>query len=218
MSETAAKPLLRGWLHPFAAVAALIITILLATRTFHDPARLLSMLVFGIGMVLLYVVSSTYHIGHWTPRVSRTLRAFDHSNIYVLIAATYTPLAVNVLSGGMRTFVLALVWSAAAAGISTCWTPLRLPRWLSTASYIAMGWIVLIPLPRLVELLPRSATFTLFLGGLFYTLGGVIYALKRPDPFPGVFGFHEIFHLLVVAGSVTFAVAMWVWVAPYPHN
>lgn len=216
-NDAPAKPLLRGWFHPFAAVASLVATLILLDRTAHDIPRFVSLLIFGISMVLLFSVSSVYHIGNWGPKARAVLRAFDHSNIYLLIAGTYTPICVNVLSGWMRVFVLALVWSVAVAGMSTSWISTKLPKWATSAIYIAMGWIVLIPMPTLFERLPREAMVTLFLGGISYTLGGAIYAMKRPNPFPRVFGYHEIFHLLVVAGSVFFAVVVWVWVVPMPR-
>jgi len=216
-ASSADKPLLRGWFHPFAALASLVATVVLLYRSVHDLPRFVSLLIFGLSMVLLFVVSSVYHIGNWSPKVRAALRAIDHSNIYILIAGTYTPLCVNVLSGWMRVFVLVLVWSVAAAGISTSWLSTKLPKWGTAAIYIAMGWIVVIPMPTLFERLPAAAMITLFLGGISYTLGGAIYAMKRPNPFPRFFGYHEIFHLLVVAGSVFFAAVIWIWIVPIPR-
>jgi len=211
------KPLLRGWFHPFAALASVIATLILLYRTAHDMPRFVSVLIFGLSMVLLFVVSSVYHIGNWSPRVRAALRAFDHSNIYILIAGTYTPICVIVLSGWMRVFVPALVWAGAAGGTAHFVVSTKLPKWGTAAIYIAMGWIVVIPMPTLLERLPAAAMVTLFLGGISYTLGGAIYAMKRPNPFPTVFGYHEIFHLLVVAGSVCFAIVVWVWIVPLPR-
>lgn len=210
-----AKPLLRGWFHPFAALASLIVTIILLVRTAGDHPRFFSLLVFGVAMILLFTISSIYHIGNWSPRVRQFWRTFDHSNIYLVIAGTYTPISVIVLDGWMRVLVLALIWSAAVAGVATSWLTFRLPRWVSAVLYIAMGWFVVIPLPSLLDRLPASAMLTLLLGGIFYTVGGVIYATKRPNPFPRVFGFHEIFHLFVVAGAASFIVMVWVWVVPF---
>ena len=217
-SDQPTKPLLRGWFHPFAALASLVATAILLYQTRHDLPRLVSLLIFGTSMVLLFAVSSVYHIGNWSPRVRAVLRAFDHSNIYLLIAGTYTPICVNVLSGWMRVFVLALVWTVAVAGISTSWLSTKLPKWATSGIYIAMGWIVLIPMPALLERLPASAIATLALGGGFYTIGGVVYALKRPNPVPHIFGYHEIFHLCVVAGSVFCAAMVWIWVVPFPRT
>ncbi len=212
------KPLLRGWFHPLAAVVSLVATIVLLYRTAHDPPRFISLLIFGLSMVLLFAVSSVYHIGNWSARARAVLRAFDHSNIYVLIAGTYTPICVNVLSGWMRVFVLTLVWAVAVTGISTSWVSTKLPKWATSGIYIAMGWIVLIPMPTLLERLPAVALLTMVLGGVSYTLGGIVYAMKRPNPFPAVFGYHEIFHLFVVAGSAFFAAMVWIWVVPYPRS
>lgn len=216
-SSPSAKPLLRGWFHPFAAAASLVVTIILLLRTWGDGPRLVSLLVFGAAMVLLFTVSSVYHIGNWSPGVRKVLRTFDHSNIYLVIAGTYTPISVIVLDGWMRVLVLVLIWSAAIAGVATSWLTFRLPRWVSAVLYIAMGWFVVIPLPSLLRRLPPEALLMLLLGGMFYTAGGVVYATKRPDPFPRVFGFHEIFHLFVVAGAASFIVMVWVWVVPFPR-
>ncbi|MGK2858248.1 MAG: PAQR family membrane homeostasis protein TrhA [Thermoanaerobaculia bacterium] len=212
------KPLLRGWFHPFAAVASLVATMILLYRTHHDPPRFVALLIFGVSMVLLFAVSSVYHIGNWSPRVRAALRTFDHSNIYLLIAGTYTPICVVVLTGWMRVFVLALVWTVAVAGISTSWISTKLPKWATSGIYIAMGWIALIPMPILIDRLPGLAMLTFLLGGVTYTIGGVVYALKRPNPFPRVFGYHEIFHLFVVAGSAFFAAMVWIWIVPYPRG
>jgi hemolysin III len=213
-----AKPLLRGWFHPLAAVASLVATAILLSRTHHDPPLFVALLIFGFTMVLLFAMSSIYHIGNWTPKVRATLRAIDHSNIYLLIAGTYTPICVNVLHGWLRVFVLALVWSVAVAGISTSWVSTKLPKWATSGIYIAMGWIVLIPMPTLFARLPTAAIVTMLLGGVSYTIGGAISAMKRPNPFPNVFGYHEIFHLCVVAGAVFFTVVIWLWIVPLPRS
>ncbi len=208
------KPLLRGWLHAGAAVVALAFTVALCWRTLNDPARFFSMLVFGLSMAWLFAVSAVYHIGTWRPETHHKLRAVDHANIFVLIAGTYTPICVNALSGWVRPTFLATIWLLAIAGVAMSAFTVRLPRWVGTGLYIGMGWASLLALPALLEALPQEAVLTIFLGGATYTLGGVVYALKRPDPFPRVLGFHEIFHLLVIIGAALDAAAIWVWVAP----
>jgi hemolysin III len=142
------------------------------------------------------------------------LRAVDHANIFILIAGTYTPICVNVLSGWVRVALLVAIWALAAAGILVALFAARIPRWVNTGLYIGMGWVGVLALPAFAAVLPWTAIATLLLGGLLYTAGAVVYALKRPDPFPRVFGFHEIFHLFVVAGGVAFAVMVWVWAFP----
>jgi hemolysin III len=211
------KPLMRGWSHALAALAALVFTIVLAFVSAYDPPRMLSMIVFGASMVVLYSVSAVYHIGRWTPRVHRVLRSLDHANIFLLIAGTYTPICFNLLDGWFRVFMLVTVWVLAVAGMGLSVLTLKLPRWVSTLLYIGLGWVSLIALPEMLEAIGWTGLLLLAAGGISYTVGGIIYALKRPNPFPRVFGFHEIFHLFVIAGSVAFAVVVCVWALPYPR-
>ena len=218
-----AKPLLRGWFHAVAAVGAVVVTFALTWLSRDDPPRLYSMLVFGLSMVVLYTVSAIYHIGSWTDKPRRVLRSLDHSNISLLIAGTYTPLCFNLLNGTFRTVMLTAVWASALLGVALAvsiglpgvtW---QVPRPLSTALYIAMGWISILAIPAFLEVLPWHVIGLLLLGGALYTVGAVIYARKKPNPFPRVLGFHEIFHLFVIAGSVVFTVVIWVWVLPFPR-
>jgi hemolysin III len=212
------KPLLRGWFHAGGAVASIIFTLVLAWASVYDPPRMISMLIFGLSMVELYTVSAIYHLGSWRPRVHRVLRSLDHSNIFVLIAGTYTPLCFNVLDGWLRIVTLVAIWALAFAGVMVAVFGLNLPRWVGSALYIGMGWVSLFTLPALVQSLGWGPVLLLILGGVLYTIGGVIYAMKRPNPFPRVLGFHEVFHLFVIAGSVVFAVVITVWVLPFPAH
>ena len=208
------KPMLRGWFHAVAAVAALGLTIALAWRSHADAARLISMLVFGLSMIELYTVSAVYHIGRWREGQRRVLRSVDHANIFVLIAGTYTPICVNVLGGWVRVALLVAIWALAAAGIGVALFAARIPRWVNASLYVGMGWVGVLALPAFAAVLPWAAIATLLLGGLLYTIGAVVYALKRPNPFPRVLGFHEVFHLFVVAGGVAFAAMVWIWTFP----
>jgi hemolysin III len=211
------KPLLRGWVHAAAAVASVAVTAALGWLSLLDPPRLITMLVFGLSMIELYTVSAVYHLGLWRERAWRVLRSIDHANIFVLIAGTYTPLCFNVLSGWLRVAILTAVWALAAVGVGLAVFVPHMPRWVGTIIYIAMGWVSVLALPALIAALPWPAIALLVLGGALNTAGAVIYARRRPDPWPSVFGFHEIFHLCVVAGGVAFATVIWVWVLPYPR-
>ena len=215
--EHQAKPLLRGWFHVFAALGAVAATVLLLLRTFDDLVRFFSLLVFGLSMIELYTVSAIYHVGWWGGRRRAVLRALDHANIFLLIAGTYTPICVNVLSGQLRVIILTLIWILALAGVAGTVFTLRLPRWASAGLYVVMGWVALIPAPVLIRLLPWQAIGLLVGGGVLYTVGAVIYASKWPDPFPRVFGYHEIFHLFVIAGGAAFLIMVWTWVVPFPR-
>ena len=157
--------------------------------------------VFGGGMILLYLASTLYH---WLPLSERgtlNLRKFDHSMIYIYIAATYTPICLIALKGGWGWSLFAAIWTMALAGIISKMFWLNAPRWLSTGFYLAMGWLVIIGVYPLVQALQTGALLWLLTGGIMYSIGAIIYAVKRPDPWPNVFGFHEIFHVFVMAGS-----------------
>jgi hemolysin III len=211
------KPLLRGWFHAFAAVAAVAVTVYFLWQTRGDALRFVSLLIFGLTMVALYAVSAVYHIGSWRGRWRTFWRSLDHANIFLVIAGTYTPLCVNVLSGWVRSTVLGLIWTLALAGAAVSVFTLRLPRWAYTALYIGMGWVAVISLPQLVRLLPWPALALLFAGGILYTIGALVYGFKWPNPAPRVFGFHEIFHLFVIAGSAAFVATIWIFVVPFPR-
>ena len=209
------KPLLRGWFHAVAAIAAAIFTLLLCLLTQQNTLHLVTVLVFGLSMIELYTVSATYHIGtgRWSAATARRLRALDHANIFVLIAGTYTPLCIALLSGWLQPAILGSIWGLALVGISLATLTLRAPRWLSASLYIGMGWVAVLALPAFLQRLPGVAVWLLLLGGALYTTGAVIYVRKRPNPFPRIFGFHEIFHLLVIAGSIVFSVVITLWAA-----
>jgi hemolysin III len=213
----AAKPLLRGWSHALATGGAAGLSVAFLSRCADDLPRALSVLVYGLSMCAMFAVSAVYHVGAWRPATRQVLRALDHAGIFVLIAGTYTPIAFNVLAGWERPAVLVGIWALAIAGVTLSVRTLRLPRWATAALYVGMGWAALLPAPSVVRALPLAACVTLALGGVSYTLGALVYARRWPDPLPRVFGYHEVFHLLVIAGAAAFATAIWVWVIPYPR-
>lgn len=208
-------PLLRGWLHAIAAVGAIVATLGLVIDTYQQPQRLIAVLIFGLSMILLYSVSALYHLGRWHGVRAIVLHVLDRANIFVLIAGTYTPFCMILLNGVLRITLLALIWGLASLGIRSSLTTIRSPRWSSTLLYLGMGWLSVLILPSLLRALPFAAVALLLAGGTLYTVGAVVYALKRPDPWPDVFGFHEIFHLFVVGGSVAFLAVIWGWVVPF---
>ncbi|GER91748.1 hypothetical protein KDW_59100 [Dictyobacter vulcani] len=167
----------------------------------------------------MYTVSAIYHIAHWEPARRRIWRALDHANIFVLIAGTYTPLCFNILSGWVRITLLSAIWILAFAGIIFALFPyaLRVPKWFSASIYILMGWIAILAMPAFLAVLPWAFVITMIAGGLLYTIGAIAYATRWPNPFPRVFGYHEIFHIFVIAGSVAFASCVWIWALTFPR-
>ncbi|MPY66131.1 hemolysin III family protein [Deinococcus sp. SDU3-2] len=157
--------------------------------------------VFGLSMVALYAASASYHSFRPGERGLLWLRKLDHAGIFLLIAGSYTPVAYFGLEGVWRDAVLWLVWGIAGAGVLLKLLTMRLPRWVSTLLYVGMGWLALLFLPQLALSLPGAALFWLAAGGVLYSIGAVIYGTKRWNPRPGVFGFHEIWHLFVLGGT-----------------
>jgi hemolysin III len=203
----AVKPRLRGWLHAGAAPLALAAGIVLVALAPTALGRL-GGAVFLAASVLLFGTSGIYHRGTWGPRADGILRRLDHANIYVFIAATYTPLALLLLSGRSRVLLLSLVWAAAVGGLVFRLVWLTAPRWLYTALYIVMGWAALGWLGAFYANGGPAVFILILAGGLCYTLGAVVYGRRRPNPSPAWFGFHEIFHAGTIAGFVCHYVAI----------
>ena len=209
------KPLMRGWSHAVAAAGSALLTVALCWATRDDPPKMAAMLVFGLSMVEMYTVSAIYHMGRWRDSQLRVLRSLDHSNIFLLIAGTYTPLAAIMLTGWVRVLLLVSVWALALVGVGLSIFARNVPRGLRSTLYVIMGWIAVLALPGFWEVLPLTAIGLLVLGGALHTVGAIIYARRSPNPFPRVFGFHEVFHLLVIAGNLAFVAVMVLWVLPY---
>jgi hemolysin III len=216
--EQVAKPLLRGYLHAGATVAAVVCTIILMALTSGDPAKQISLLIYGASSILLFGWSALYHLGHWSPNVRKTFRRVDHANIFVLIAGTYTPIAFNVLAGWSRVALLAIIWSLAALGMATAAPALRIPRPAQVAIYVAMGWVALGFLPQIASAVGVAALGLLALGGALYTLGALAYAFHKPDPWPRIFGYHEVFHLATIAAAAAFFAFIVSNVAPFVRH
>lgn len=185
-----------------ALLSALGLTLLVTCAALYASVwHVASFAVYGAAMVLLYTSSGLYHALRLSERGTRRMRRLDHIMIYLLIAGTYTPVCLVPLRGPWGFGLLATVWTLALAGIVCKLFWLEAPRWLSTALYLGLGWLALVAVYPLVKGLPWGGLAWLGLGGLCYSLGAVVYAIKRPDPWPGRFGFHEIWHLMVMAGS-----------------
>jgi hemolysin III len=206
-------PLLRGRLHLhalwFAAAAAVTLVALAPTGRARVAA-----LVYGAGLCVLFGASALYHRWPGPVRFKPLLRRIDHSAIFVFIAASYTPVGLLVLHPPGGTILLAAVWFAAAAGVTLSIVWIGAPRWVTALCYVGTGWIAIAALPQLLDG-AGIAPFVLFaVGGAVYSLGALVYAAQRPDPWPRVFGFHEVFHALVIAAAIVHFVAMAGWVIP----
>lgn len=192
------KPAMRGWLHagmfPLALAGGIILVALA-----HAASIAVACSVYAASSLLLFGTSAVYHCGHWGPRGEAVLRRLDHANIFLIIAGTYTPLAVLLLPARQQMVLLLLVWAGAAAGIAFRVWWITAPRWLYTLCYIALGWAAVFNLPDFARAGGTAVVVLVITGGLLYTAGAVVYAIKRPDPFPRWFGFHEVFHALTIA-------------------
>ena len=170
--------------------------------------------IFGFSLVALYTASALYHLLPLTPSGVTRLRRVDHMSIYVLIAGTYTPFCLLALDGAWRAGLLAVVWGLALCGILLKSLWMDAPRWLSVALYLGMGWIALIAAPALFRAVPTGGMAWVLAGALVYSAGALIYGLKRPNPVPGVLGFHELWHIFVMAGSACHFWAVLGYIAP----
>ena len=206
-------PLLRGVTHAWAFWFALAATVVLVALAETGIARGAA-LVYGGGLCLMLAGSAVYHRWKGDPRLRAILQRIDHSTIFVFIAASYTPVCLLVLEGSLRWVVLGGVWAGAAGGVALSVAWITAPRVLHAIAYVALGWFALIAVPQMVSRLPLTPLLLLGIGGLLYSAGAAIYATQRPDPWPRVFGFHEVFHALVIAAAVVHFVAMAGWVIP----
>jgi hemolysin III len=209
------KPRARGYIHQYSAVVSAVMgaaLITVAALTAGGGAAL-ACTVYAVSIVGLFSVSAIYHRHHWTSTRARTwMKRADHSMIFVFIAGTYTPIAALALPASSRTVVLVIVWAGALGGVAlkTLWP--HAPRWLGVPFYLGLGWVAIFVMP---ELMTHGGVLVLVLiaaGGLLYSVGAVFYAIRRPNPWPGVFGYHECFHALVSAAALCHCVAVWLLV------
>jgi hemolysin III len=194
------KPRWRGASHEVAALVFPVLGIVLVAVA-HTTAARWAALAYTVGITAMYATSACYHRGHWNPSVRRRLRQLDHSMILVGIAATYTPIAVVGLDTRSARILLGIVWPLALAGIIVQLLWLNAPRWLVAGLYVVIGWTALAFVLVLWRELGVATFFLIICGGVVYSLGARVYSARRPDPIPGVFGFHEVFHALVIAAG-----------------
>ena len=211
--ELLEKPRLRGVFHQYAFYVALVAgTVLVALS---DSGReLAATWIYAGALAAMFGVSALYHRVDWkSPRVRTWMRRLDHSTILLLIAGTYTPFALLAFEGVLADAILVVVWSGAAAGLLLNLAWVDAPKWLTAGVFIALGWVGIAAVPEMVRL-GVAPTVLVFAGGGLYTLGALAYAFRRPNPYPATFGYHEIFHLLVIGAAITHFVAIAAFVVP----
>jgi hemolysin III len=196
---------------------AVVITAYLAWTTAGDLLRQIPVLIYGVSLVLLFTISATYHIGTWSTRVREVLRRFDHSNIFLVIAGTYTPITIVLLDGWWRIGILSVVWVLALTGIVVTVSGVPMRRGLMTALYIMVGWVAIAAIPKILASVGLTGGSVILAAGVLYSIGAACYALKWPPLWRRVFSYHEVFHLFVIGASVLFFVFMLGYVIPLPR-
>jgi hemolysin III len=209
------KPRLRGWSHAIGAVFAVFGAGVLIMLSWGQPAKAVTMAIYGLSLVLLLGVSAVYHIGTWRPRARALLRGVDHANIFLFIAATYTALVYNAVTGYLRVGILVSIWVLAVVGMATLTGAFDLPRWVVAGLYLGLSWIGVVTIPQVVTSLGLPALVLILLGGVLYSTGALAYAFKRPRLWPSTFGYHEVFHILVLGASTSFFLVLALYVVPY---
>jgi hemolysin III len=195
------KPKLRGWLHAGTFPLSLLLGAILVLLAPSEKARV-SSAIFAVTASLLFGVSALYHRGTWSPHTSRWLKRLDHANIFLIIAGTYTPFSVLLLPSGPARTLLWIVWTGALLGVAFRVLWVGAPRWLYVPVYIALGWVAVVYIPAFWSGGGITVFTLVVVGGAFYTIGAVIYGLRRPNPSPRWFGFHEVFHAFTVLAFI----------------
>ena len=207
------RPMLRGWLHAGALAVAIVAGPLLAAHA-HHAGDALALSIYATSLVALFGVSAAFHRIRWSPAGRRRMRRADHATIFFAIAGTYTAVAGLVLRGWAQVLVLSLVWVGGAVGITVRQAWMDVPKWAVAIPYVVVGWCALAVMPQLWRGLGGAGFGLVLAGGACYTAGALCYALRRPDPAPGVFGYHEIFHSFTVIGATLHFVAVAAYALP----
>jgi hemolysin III len=191
-----------GLTHLAAAVFSAIGLIVLLFLGRGDPSKELALFIYGISLIMMFSASATYHLVKTDPQKQLRLRKMDHSAIYLLIAGTYTPICLTFLTGFYRWGLLSIIWIFALVGISIKLFVIHDTRWLNAGIYLIMSWMAIFAIQQIITTMPTGAVFWLFAGGLFFTVGAVIYGTRKMDFVPGIFGFHEVWHIFVILGCL----------------
>lgn len=198
------RPHLRGWSHAVATAPAAVGTVILVVLARGHVGRQFALALYGVSSVVLFGVSGLYHVGTWSPRRRALLRRLDHANIFLLVAATYTPVTLSLLNGAWMITIISTVWGLALLGICLVVPTLRVPRGLLAGCYLLQGWVAIAALPVITGVVGGGGLALMLAGGLLYTVGALAYAFKWPNPVPRWFGYHEVFHLFVIAANALF--------------
>ena len=205
-ASTSGKPLWRGWIHTVMVPVMVLGGLGLMIAADHWGDRF-ALAVWTLTGLMLFGNSAAYHRGRWSMRTKSVLQRIDHANIAVFIAGTYTPLAVSMSHGSSRVVLLAIIWACALIGVGLRFWWSSVPRWVSTALYVVMGWTALWWLPQFWRTGGPVVVILILVGGVFYTIGAVCYARRRPNPSPR-FGFHEVFHAGTAVGAICHGIAI----------
>jgi len=202
-----------GLIHLVSAVLAVVGTAFLMVVGDDNTIKFLSLLVYGLSLVTMFTASSLYHLVRVQNVDTSALRKFDHTAIYLLIAGTYTPICLNYLEGVLRWGFFALIWGLALAGVVVKLFVIRAPRWVTAGIYLVMGWLAVFVIKPLIAVMPVGGLLWMLAGGVLYTVGAVVYITKKPDFAPGVFGFHELWHIFVSLGALAHFIMVFQYVA-----
>jgi hemolysin III len=203
----APAPLLRGWLHLACFFLSIPAGLFLIFNASAGRAQI-GAVIYAVGLTALFGVSAAYHRPRWSPKWRARFKRLDHGTIFVMIAGTYTPLCLVVLGGVVGTVMLVSVWAGAVTGVILAAVGIAERRYIGGACYVALGWVAVAAAPSLVRNLTATQLALVFAGGVIYTVGVVVLGSKRPDPFPRVFGYHEVWHVMVVAAAVCHFIAI----------
>ncbi len=210
--SAAVKPRLRGVIHQYSAMVAVAagIALVIGAALLRGTGAALATTIYAITIVALFTVSATYHRVTWkTVRARTMMKRADHSMIFLFIAGSYTPFCVLGLDSPTRWWVLAVVWGGALAGVILKVSWPAAPRWLGVSLYILLGWVVIAAAPQLISHCGWLVIILLFIGGVLYSVGGILYATRWPDPWPTVFGHHEFFHACTAVAAIAHYIAVW---------
>jgi hemolysin III len=196
-AASAIRPRFRGSSHRIAFFLTIPLAVALGLEVKTSAGRAAA-IAFGTSVVTMFGASALYHTVDWPEARRRWMRRLDHAGIYALIAGSYTPVGLLVLSGNWRLAVLGIVWTGAAIAIALKFFWLDAPKWLSAVIGIGLGWVAVVVFPQILDRVGIAGSVLVLAGGLAYTAGALVYALRRPDPLPAVFGYHEVFHALVI--------------------